>query len=79
MPVREAVAKSALERMLLAEIRAQAGCEDVVAVAVTRVADRRCDVNWKVSSIGYGARGSEVADRAAEQAQHKLQHRFMLE
>jgi hypothetical protein len=79
MPVREAVAKSALEHMLLTEIRAQAGCEDVVTVEVTRLTDRRLDVNWKIGSIGYGTRGLQVAHRAAEHAQHKLQHRFVLE
>lgn len=73
------VAKSALEHMLLTEIRSHAGCEDVIAVEVERLADRRFDVNWKIGSIGYGARGSELANRAAEHAQHKLQNRFILE
>jgi hypothetical protein len=75
--VREVIAKSALEHMLLTEIRAHAGCEDVVSVAVTRL-DDRFEVNWKIDSVGYGARGSKMADRAAEHAQHKLQNRFML-
>jgi hypothetical protein len=77
--MRVVIAKSALEHMLLTEIRAQAGCEDVIAVAVERLGGGRLDVNWKVGSIGYGAHGSEAADRAAEHAQHKLQNRFTLE
>jgi hypothetical protein len=79
MPVREVVAKSALEHMLLAEIRAHAGCEDVISVEVKRLADFSVDANWKLGSIGCGARGSEVAHRAAEHARHKLQNRFSLE
>jgi hypothetical protein len=77
--MREVVAKNALEHMLLTEIRAHAGCEDVIAVEVERIADRRFEVNWKIGSIGYGTRGLELANRAAEHAQHKLQHRFILE
>jgi hypothetical protein len=78
MSVREVVAKSALEHMLLTEIRTHAGCEDVIAVEVKRVANGNLDVNWTIGSIGSGARGWEVANRAAEHAQHKLQNRFIL-
>lgn len=77
--MRVVVAKSALEHMLLTEIRAHAGCDDVIAVAVERVAGSRLEVNWKVGSIGYGTHGSEAANRAAEHAQHKLQNQFILE
>jgi hypothetical protein len=76
--MRDVIAKSALEHMLLTEIRAHAGCEDVVSVEVMRL-DDRFEVNWKVNSIGFGSHGSKMANRAAEHAQHKLQNRFILE
>jgi hypothetical protein len=71
--------KEKLEVLLLEEVRAREGCEDVCRIDVDRFDDPRFDSNWKVGGIGYGRCSLSAALDAAYFAQSKLRECYSLE
>jgi len=67
-----------LRRLMLAEVRKQQGCDEVVGVEICRVSDSEAESNWSGSVISFGSTPPEVARRAALCAQSTLQRRYQL-
>jgi hypothetical protein len=70
--------KEKLEVLLLDEVRARQGCEDISCIEVHRFDDPRFDSNWKISGIGYGKGRLSEAQNAVYFAQSKLRQFYSL-
>jgi hypothetical protein len=67
-----------LRRLMLAEVRKQQGCDEVVGVEICRVSDAEAESNWSGSVISFGSTSPDVARRAAQVAESTLQRTYHL-
>jgi hypothetical protein len=67
-----------LQRLMVAEIRKQEGCEDVTDVSIYHVTDDRAENNWSVGVVGCGSAAPDIANRAAINAQIALTREYNL-
>ena len=67
-----------LRRLMLAEVRKQQGCDEVVGVEICRLSDTEAKSNWSGSVISFGSTSPDVARRAAQVAEFTLQRTYHL-
>jgi hypothetical protein len=72
------VTMAELQGLVLADIRANEGCEDVTDVSIYHVTDDRSESNWSVGVVGCGSATPDAANRAAINAQIALRRKYDL-
>ena len=72
------VTMAELQGLVLTDIRANEGCEDVTDVSIYRVTDDRSESNWSVGVVGCGRANPDAANRAAINAQIALRRKYDL-
>jgi hypothetical protein len=68
--------KTALEDLVLAELRAASGCGGAVHVTVVAYDDYRVGATWEVASCNAGASAPEDCERALCETVGRLQQHF---
>jgi hypothetical protein len=68
--------KTALEDLVLAELRAASGCGGAVHVTVVAYDDYRVGATWEVASCNAGASAPEDCERALCEIVGRLQQHF---
>ena len=68
--------KTALEDLVLAELRAASGCAGAVHVTVVAYDDYRVGATWEVASCNAGASAPEDCERALCEIVGRLQQHF---
>jgi hypothetical protein len=68
--------KTALEDLVLAELRAASGCGGAVHVTVVAYDDDRVGATWEVASCNPGASAPEDCERALCEIVGRLQQHF---
>jgi hypothetical protein len=76
--IKERVAKLALERIALAELRNRRGCEDIIAIEIEYV-PYGIDGNWRICAVNFGdARVIQHPAEAVAFVTGKLQQQYIL-
>jgi len=75
-PDKSPMTKTALEDLVLAELRAASGCGGAVHVTVVAYDDYRVGATWEVASCDAGTSAPEACERALCEIVGRLQQHF---